>query len=241
MNTTAVTSAQMKAMEAAANAKGLSYDEMMRRAGGGCAKKVLDLLYALDPTKHVDVLVLVGPGNNGGDGLVCGTYIMEHIRPNACVIFISWKRNRSRSYDWPRTEALAAQELFDFAGFYCALGVAPEDYIEHQLQDAEIVVDALLGTGQHGPFLGELEWLLAALRREQQRKPELQVVAVDIPTGIDADTGEAISENYVRANITCTFAYPKVGITQGEGKKAAGEIVVLDIGFDEVGVGPASG
>ncbi len=63
---------------------------------------------------------------------------------------------------------------------------------------------------------------------------------MDIPTGINADTGEAISENYVRADITCTFAYPKPGLLQGKGEFAAGKVEVLDIGFGEVGVSPAS-
>jgi len=237
VDTPAVTSAQMKAMEAAANARGLSYDEMMRQAGEGCGKKVLEIFDAFDHEQNIDVLVLVGPGNNGGDGLVCAAALASRLGPSHVTLYV-WKRETNPPTDegWPLREALALD-----IRLYRA---ADDPYIEtiaKLLGRANIAVDALLGTGQHGPFPAELEWLLAALRREQQRKPDLQVVAVDIPTGIDADSGEAISENHVRANLTCTFAYPKVGLLQGEGKKAAGRVEVVDIGFGEVGVRTANG
>ena len=231
MDIPTVTSAQMKAMEAAANAKGLSYDEMMRRAGAGVA----DHVYALLGSKDKQVLILVGPGNNGGDGLVCAADLARRIGAANVVLYI-WKRKTDQpaDQDWPLQEAIEAGITFH---------LATADHHAETLNDllyaADVVVDALLGTGQHGPFPADLENILGEVANvqgemEEQRPP---MVAVDIPTGIDADTGEEITMYHIIASLTCTFAYPKPGLLQGKGKQAAGKVEVLDIGFAEVGVG----
>ncbi len=226
-----VTSAQMRELEAAANARGLSYDEMMRRAGAGVADHVLHLLEGkADPR----VLVLIGPGNNGGDGLVCARQLAAKLDPAHICLYI-WKRNTNPAAesDWPLGEAIAAG---------LPIYLAARDYHQEKLNDllyaADIVVDALLGTGQHGPFPADLEDVLGELLNVQGEMEESRppLVAVDIPTGIDADTGAAISPDYVRANLTCTFAYLKPGLLQGEGAKAAGKVEVLDIGILDFGL-----
>ncbi len=231
-----VTVAQMRALEAEANAKGLPYAEMMRRAGAACGQRVLTMLNSLKPDRENRVVFLIGPGNNGGDGLVCAA-ALKRLLPQALVVVYIWERQHlpEAESDWP-------QRGLDEAGvdstLYHVSGDADSFEAIHLLmQHADIVVDALFGAGQRGPFPADLEAILQALRMVQANQPTLKVVAVDIPTGIDADTGVALSENYVRADLTCTFAYAKPGLLQGAGKAAAGEIMVSDIGFSEVGVG----
>lgn len=226
-----VTSVQMRELEVTANARGLGYDEMMRRAGGGAARLV-SRVYAEFGKRKQQVLVLIGPGNNGGDGFVCAGDLAEELG-NARVSVYVWKRKvaTAESKDWPQHEVV---ELG--VPIYPAASDADGEVLGKLLGQAIIVVDALLGTGQHGPFAPELEAILAAVRAEQDRREELYVVAIDVPTGIDADSGDCITANHIRATATATFAYAKPGLVQGDGKAAAGYIQTMDIGFASVGV-----
>ncbi len=232
----AVTVAQMRALEAEANAKGLPYAEMMRRAGTACAQTIISHFNLQPNSLASQVLVLVGPGNNGGDGLVVARQLADLLTTEDGGTIISvyvWKRQATppKDGDWPQQAALTG---------YLSLFTAEDDPDQDALKkllNVYYVVDALFGAGQRGPFPADLEAILQALRDRQALEPELKVVAVDIPTGIDGDTGAALSESYVRADLTCTFAYAKPGLLQGAGKAAAGELVVSDIGFSEVGVG----
>jgi ADP-dependent NAD(P)H-hydrate dehydratase / NAD(P)H-hydrate epimerase len=238
---TAVTSAQMKAMEAAANARGLSYEEMMRRAGRGVADFVcmrLEEDTTLEADGDVQVVILVGPGNNGGDGLVCATELANRLGAAHVIIYV-WKRQTDppKAEDWPLREGLAAG-----LRLYQAADDPGAEWLDQLLPNITIVVDALLGTGQHGPLPDELDNLLCVLSNmEDISRHYPTMVAVDIPTGIDADTGEAITGCFICADVTCTFAYPKPGLLQGKGEFAAGTVEVLDIGFGEVGVSVANG
>ncbi len=241
MDTPTVTSAQMKALEAAANAKGLSYDEMMRRAGTGVADFIcmrLEEDTTLEAEDEVRALILVGPGNNGGDGLVCATVLANRLGASNVDLYL-WKRQTDppADKDWPLREALAA-------GIRLHRATDDPDTEEiSKLQDkAYLTIDALFGTGQRGPFPDDLDNILCVIGNMEDIDRHFPLmVAVDIPTGIDADTGEAISGNYIMADITCTFAYPKPGLLQGKGEFAAGKVEVLDIGFAEVGVSATCG
>lgn len=246
-----VTSAQMKALEAAANAKGLSYDEMMLRAGKGVAdhtnrilllpghselfEEIADYEGEWGGEAPVAAIVLIGPGNNGGDGLVCATALAGRIGAAYVHTYI-WKRKSdlANEKDWPLKAAFAAGVVIHYAK-----DDPEQELLKSLLLKTPAVVDAIFGTGQRGPFPDDL---LAILRTvvETQESNNYHIIVIDIPTGIDADTGEAITPNYVKADLTCTFAYPKPGLLQGKGREAAGEVEVLNIGFGEVGVNPAS-
>ncbi len=242
MDIPTVTSAQMKAMEAAANARGLSYDEMMRRAGIGVAAFIcmrLEEDTTLEPDDDVQVLILVGPGNNGGDGLVCAAALANRLGPSHVTLYV-WKRETKppADKDWPLREALALG-----IRLYRADDDPDVEKLRELLVKTNILVDALLGTGQRGPFPDELDNILCEVGDSEQclDRAGLDRVAVDIPTGIDADTGGAITGCYIYADATCTFAYPKVGLLQGKGEFAAGQVEVVDIGFGEVGIRAANG
>ena len=234
----------MRRIEAAADAAGHSYAAMMEQAG----QAVAEAITARRETRERSVLVLVGPGNNGGDGLVAARYLAEAGARPACYLLK------------PRDPA--ADENFRLAQERgLSIVLAGEDGQRHQLRrlvrKADVVVDALLGTGARLPLRGALAEILASVgqalaeRRETPRRqlttlipssaPVLGkgpaerdrpfVVAVDGPSGLDYDNG-ALDEAALPADLTVTFAYPKLGHFCFPGAGSLGELVVADIGAD---------
>jgi NAD(P)H-hydrate epimerase len=151
--------------------------------------------------------VLCGRGNNGGDGLAAARHL----------------------HRWGRLAGVACTDPDGLAGPAAeqaralrALGVriAPEP----EVSDAQLVVDALLGTGLSRPAGGPMAEWIAAINDSGRR-----VVSVDVPSGLDADTGEARGA-CVRSAVTVTLGLPKPGLLVGDGPAHAGEVWVVDIG-----------
>ncbi len=231
-----VTAEQMRSLEAAAAATGLGYDEMMERAGEAVAEALDDLNLA----EETAILVLVGPGNNGGDGLVAARSLHERGAHVTCYI---WKRDTEGDDNYQRVSELGIEiirqsEDADLARF------------REVLASSQVVIDALLGTGASGPPRGDLAGLLSALQEGlalmQPGRPPLQrldwpipqqrirpyIVAVDLPSGMNADTGEA-DPLTPQADLTVTFAFPKQGLFRFPGAGLAGDVIVADIGIAE--------
>ncbi len=216
-----VTVAEMQALEQAADAAGHSYATMMEIAGRAVAEHIVAQNEASQPA-----LVLVGPGNNGGDGLVCARVLHEAGVP-------------VRVYLWKRRTA----PVDDYEGHYqklVNLGVttfhADEDPDFATLHrwlvevDAYTIVDALLGTGNNRPIEGQLAALLDLVAATLPTTKS-SVVAVDCPSGLYADSGE-IDPHTLPADETITFAYAKTGHYQFPGAAALGRLHVVDIGID---------
>jgi NAD(P)H-hydrate epimerase len=235
------TVAEMVAAERAADASGVSYDEMMETAGRRVAEAIADRL----DVAGRNVLVLVGPGNNGGDGLVAGRYLAE---AGADVAFYLYK---SRD---PQTDINF--RLVKEMGLFTVEAEHDQRYrvLRTRLNISHIVIDALLGTGVTRPISGNLAGLMklmkaaVALRREAPPQedalisiaelphavdeaaddPDLFVAAVDCPSGLNCDTG-ALDQLAIPADMTVTFAGPKRGHFRYPGAGACGELVVADI------------
>lgn len=151
--------------------------------------------------------VLCGRGNNGGDGLAAARHLHRwgRLAGVACA-------------DVRRLTGPAAEE----AAALRALGVPIA--AEPDLGDATVVLDALLGTGLTRAPEGVLaEWI------EVVNGSGRRVVSVDVPSGLDADTGVAAGA-CVRADVTVTLGLPKAGLLEADGLARAGEIWVADIG-----------
>ncbi len=227
-----ITVAKSRELENRANESGLSFAQMMEHAGHSVAKVIRHRIGA----KDTRVVVLVGPGNNGGDGLVAAYYLHEMGARVTCYV---WKRKVEGDANWERIAArnvpvVWADDDPDFRA------------LQALLSSADVVVDALLGVGVSRPIEGTLQQLLNTVRHcLAERKampglthtvPEMEgrkaplVVAVDCPTGLDCDTG-ALDPAALPADLTVTFAYPKVGLLRFPGAEAVGEIVVADIGI----------
>lgn len=241
------TVAEMVAAEKAADAAGHSYARMMELAGSRVAEAILER-YEVSGRQ---ILVLVGPGNNGGDGLVAGRYLAE---AGASVAFYLFK---------PR-DATADQNMASVEEMGLEVLLAEYDQrfrvLRHRLRITDIVVDALLGTGVSRPIDGPLASLMEQLaagvseRRSQTiAEPDLLsiaappqadeeaspraartrpvVMAVDCPSGLNCDTGE-VDPLTIAADHTVTFAGPKRGHFRFPGAAACGELIVANIGID---------
>ncbi len=225
-----ITVEQSRYLENRANEGGLSFGEMMENAGLQTARAIRRRL----GTRDGRIVVLVGPGNNGGDGLVAAHYLREMGARVTCYI---WKRNVAGDANFERVETNGLSVVWaeDDAGFEALRGL---------LFGADVVVDALLGVGVTRPIGGILREILEVMREAiaERRapgglaetvpnvpaRPGPLVVAVDCPTGLDCDTG-ALDPAAVPADLTVTFAYPKVGLLRFPGAEAVGDIVVADI------------
>jgi NAD(P)H-hydrate epimerase len=170
------------------------------------------------------VLILCGPGNNGGDGLVAARRLAAHgIRVAAVLVSTGARpgtpdaaRNWDRLGAVPSVERIHASSARDLA----TLGQG--------IERAALVVDALLGTGVQGalrePVRSAVELCLRA------RAAGVPVLAVDTPTACDLTSGE-LSEPVVRADVTITFHRPKKGLLTRRGHLVAGRVLVAPIGI----------
>ncbi|HEM62493.1 MAG TPA: NAD(P)H-hydrate dehydratase [Chloroflexi bacterium] len=208
---------EMRRIEREADSHGLTYASMMENAGRCVAQEIRSRL----GVEGRFMLILVGPGNNGGDGLVAARHLHD---AGAKVQLYLWKRalkddenfRLTQERDIPYTVAEKDAKLAHLA-----------DYLTR----AEIVVDALLGTGVSLPLRGLVTEILDALRGARRRGSghSPHVVAVDVPSGVDCDTG-AVDPATVSADLTVTFALPKKGFYIFPGAGYLGKLVVGDIG-----------
>jgi NAD(P)H-hydrate epimerase len=211
-----VTADEMRAIERESDARGVTYAMMMENAGRSVADAIRRRLDVAGKT----VLVLVGPGNNGGDGLVAARYLHD---AGARIICYLWHRKieGDENYDLVVERGIACRRVEEDSDF---------SILRQHLATTQVVIDALLGTGIARPIEGQLKALLEVVRvATDERRPAPLMVAVDVPTGLNVDTG-ALDPAAVPANLTVTFANPKRGQYLFPGAAAVGDLVVADIG-----------
>jgi NAD(P)H-hydrate epimerase len=232
-----VTTSQMQAAERAADASGLSYDQMMENAGHAVAQAIEERFDITDAR----VLILVGPGNNGGDGLVVARYLAQS---GALVTVFVWQRSTEEDENWVLLDATGVEKIKseDQAG---------QARLAHLLGETEIIVDALLGTGVSRPIGGSLAELLDNIKTAvlTRRTPYAQmesliepafsnvdpnigpaVVALDVPSGLNSDTG-AVDPHTLSCDLTITLAAVKQGHILMPGPSVVGQLVVGNIGI----------
>lgn len=227
-----VTADQMRALERRTDQSGNTFAMMMERAG----KAVADAIAERWRAGENRVLVLVGPGNNGGDGLVCARYLRD---AGARVSLYLWKRSEKETdenFRLCRERRISVTHAEDDENFAA---------LKKLLAESDIVVDALLGTGVTRPIEGRLKGLLAVVKAGFEKPPPRELhelvpvplathspllVAVDLPSGLNPDTG-TLDLAALCADLTVTFAFPKVGQVIFPGAGAVGELVVADIGI----------
>jgi NAD(P)H-hydrate epimerase len=192
---------------------GIVLMENAARAVAGCIYRVL-----LNPGDS-RVLFLCGPGNNGGDGFVAA----RHLR-NAGVRVTVVLASPREKYRGDAALNLGIYERMEGVLFQ-ATEEGQRAAIELQITRADIIVDALLGTGSSGPPRG----LIAELVTLANAAEHARRVAVDIPTGLNADTGE-VSQPCFKADATVTFVAPKVGFSKKDAQTVLGQVIVADIG-----------
>jgi NAD(P)H-hydrate epimerase len=212
------TAAQTRRLEAAAVERGATWSGLMEQAGRGIADLIMER-YGPVPSKHV--LVLVGPGNNGGDGLVIARHLHD---AGAHVTLYVWQRaQRPDDEPWHACHARSLSELH-----------ADDDPDQHQLQqlaaESDLTVDALLGIGVTRPLDGRLRAVVEAVNAVRAARADRTpvMVAVDLPTGIDADTG-AVMGTAIQADLTAATGVLKHGHVRAPGRAAAGDVVCVSL------------
>jgi ADP-dependent NAD(P)H-hydrate dehydratase / NAD(P)H-hydrate epimerase len=193
------TADQMRALDRRAISEGIPAGELMRRAGKA-AWRVLKNHWP--GAKRI--IVIAGAGNNAGDGYVLAVEALR-ARRRVTVLKVSDASKLSGAAAKARKQYLAAKGK-------------EHKFASTSLDDGDVIVDALLGTGLDRPLRSK--WAEAVELINGCGKP---VVALDIPSGLSADSG-AIMGVAVRANLTVTFIGNKVGLVTGEGPACSGEI-----------------
>ena len=190
------TAAQVRAAEAPLLAAGVP---LMRRAAAALAE-------VIGEQKPERMLVLAGPGDNGGDALFAAAEIAARGVPVDIL----------RTSDRVHEEAVRA-----------AMGAGATGIRLDELDPAayDVIVDGILGIGARGALRGQARDAVTALL-----SASAMVIAVDLPSGLDADTGAA-DQVVLAATTTVTFGAVKAGVTRGEGPRLCGRIVLVDIGL----------
>jgi ADP-dependent NAD(P)H-hydrate dehydratase / NAD(P)H-hydrate epimerase len=212
-----VTVAEMRSIEHEADAAGITYDTMMENAGRGIAKEIAT---SYSHKMDLPVVALVGSGNNGGDALVALTHLSQ----------AGWKSNAYLVKEREENDPLVTG-LKSAGGRIISANEDPDFSQFQSLADqAGIIIDGILGTGIQLPLKPELARMMAQLKDilSTQRDGSL-VVAVDCPSGIDCDTGEAAPE-CIPADLTITMAAVKRGLFEFPAAEFVGEMRVVSIG-----------
>ncbi len=211
-----VSSALMRAIDTEAiNNRGIPGPELMENAGRGIAEAIRDRLF--DTARGKKVAVFCGKGNNGGDGFVVGRYLHEY---GAEVEFF---------YPSP-AEKLSPDASLNFkrAG-ELNLNIRAVESAEQlpESLDADFIVDAVFGTGFTGAPHGLLKDFIEFINSRNAI-----VIAVDCPSGLNADTGKCEGAA-VRANYTFTLALPKTGLFYSPGRELSGRLDIIPIGIPD--------
>jgi hydroxyethylthiazole kinase-like uncharacterized protein yjeF len=227
--------AEMARLDRSTIALGTTALELMERAGAAVVERINVLLPSVKKC-----VVLCGPGNNGGDGLVIGRLLRTRGIAVEIVVAASERYSTECLAQLEKTAAVRA-----FGGSPGAAGGLAGDVslsadvclheigeseLENVLRGADLVVDALLGTGQRSAPRGSIKILVEKLRASTSQDGRRAIVAVDIPTGLDADTGQ-LFDPHVQADYTVTVQYIKRGMLQFPGRDVCGAISAVPIGI----------
>ena len=211
-----VTVDQMQALEAASAGAGVSANDLMEKAGLAVADRAIE---QLGSPRGARVLVLVGPGNNGGDGLVAARHLHQHgarVQVYLCA---------------PRNRPDAKLDMAEERGVPLA-GIENDPHLvmlQRQLEARPLVIDAVLGTGRARPIEAPLKDILGTVA-VARKEHGVHVLAVDLPTGLDAETG-AVDPSCPGADTTVALDHPKIGHITFPGASITGRLEIVDIGI----------
>jgi hydroxyethylthiazole kinase-like uncharacterized protein yjeF len=217
-----VTGAEMRRIDEATISRYVTGVALMERAG----QRVFEQICAVFPSiEELAVSVFLGRGNNAGDGLVVARLLAER---GARVIINYLHRPEDFSPDASKNHSRLAslregkkivEHFLYLAGW--------QELVQKALEDSDLIVDALLGTGLAKPVREEYAAVI-----DFMNGCDVPIVAVDLPSGINADTGEVMGAA-VAADLTVTMGLPKIGCLFHPGKECAGDLVVGDIGIPQ--------
>jgi NAD(P)H-hydrate epimerase len=225
---------------------GLSTLILMENAGRGAAAWLVELAagvrtesaarpFSALPSAEIElspaaalprVLILSGPGNNGGDGGV----VARHLDAWGFAVRIVWFANREQLRGDAKTQWMILERsgVDQTAWFYLQSDDPRPAELDSLVANADWLVDGLLGTGLTRPVEGALRTVIEVMN--SSNKP---ILALDVPSGLDADTGMPLG-TAIRARATATFAAPKLGFAVAGAAAYTGEVAIIDIGLPRV-------
>ena len=214
-----VTADEMRRIEDRSEIAGVSKDSLMERAGLETARYIRR---RFAPLFGAPVVVLVGPGNNGGDGLV----VARHLHRWGASVSVYICRDRR-----------APDPKLDIVNSLGVPVIAASDddglaQLRQRLNTAHVVVDAVLGIGRIRPLEGTVRDILLLISEVKARRPDMTTIAVDVPSGMDADSGSA-DPACPAVDITLAMGYPKVGHYAYDAAALVGALDVVEIGLPD--------
>lgn len=211
-----ITAAQMQALDRRTISEAhIPAITLMEHAGAGIVS-CLEQRYG--PVRGRTVTVVCGKGNNGGDGFVAARLLR---RRHAKVRVLAMAPTSELSRD----AATMSRQFVRSAGKSSVYPYTSKAQAQALLQDSDILIDALLGTGLSATVTGRYAEAIDSIN--EAGRP---VIAVDLPSGLHADTGTTLGRA-IRATLTVTLGLPKLGLYQGDGINLSGEVAIVDIGI----------
>ena len=174
---------------------------LMKRAGTNCAKKIYK------SKLNSKFIVLCGPGNNGGDGLVI-SQALKKLNQNVilyCLEFITYKGDAKIAYKKNR--------------------LTKNNYNNLNIPKNSVIIDCLFGIGLNRKVKGMYKNIIKKVNNSKQH-----VISIDIPSGINGNNGKIMGEA-IKANSTYTLHAKKIGLTVNSGMKYSGKVSIIDIGI----------
>ena len=174
---------------------------LMKRAGSNCAKKIYK------SKLNSKFIVLCGPGNNGGDGLVI-SQALKKLNQNVilyCLEFITYKGDAKIAYKKNR--------------------LTKNNYNNLNIPKNSVIIDCLFGIGLNRKVKGMYKNIIKKVNNSKQH-----VISIDIPSGINGNNGKIMGEA-IKANSTYTLHAKKIGLTVNSGMKYSGKVSIVDIGI----------
>jgi NAD(P)H-hydrate epimerase len=218
-----VTSQQMKKAEQNADNKGITFSALMDNAGDACYKQLVKIF---GEVKDKAFVVLCGRGNNGGDGIVLSQKIKDNGGMVLCIFVTDLPNSACAREKYSRYCVHGGNP--DDTALDTALYTHREDVVKQALTNCDVVIDCVFGTG----FEGELEPRIAALFRFISTSFEGLKISVDVPSGIDATTGEAAERAFL-PDVTFMLGAAKKGLFSHPTFDLCGDLVLLDIGIPD--------
>ena len=174
---------------------------LMKRAGTNCAKKIYK------SKKNKNFIVLCGPGNNGGDGLVI-SQVLKKLNQNIILYCLE-----SMAYKGDAKIAYKKNQL------------TKNNYNDLNIPKNSVIIDCLFGIGLNKKVKGMYKNIIKKVNKSKQ-----YVISIDIPSGINGDNGKIMGEA-IKANSTYTLHAKKIGLTINSGMKYSGKVSIINIGI----------
>ena len=212
---------EMKGIELKCLEYNISTDTLMENAGLATAEICNSIMLQSKATKPINILILAGSGNNGGDAIVAGRLLSE-------------QGHKVTIYNCSRSGQIhdKASTLPDTSIIIQPKSDQKLDLLASLMSKATLVLDGIIGTGINGQISGRLKLILEMLKARQENHPKLTVIAIDVPTGVNTNTGQA-QESGITADVTIALGYPKLAHYTMPAAEHCGSISVAEIGIPD--------